>query len=117
MPTYEYVCTGCKMQCDVTKPMSEFDRTEQCTECGSVMRRKITVPRVHADSYRRPIHSDALAIHPSQREEHMRLYPDVKLDEECRPILDSYTKHEKYLEARGIYKPPKRNKRRERRIL
>jgi hypothetical protein len=75
------------------------------------MQRQVSVPRVHSDSYRKPIHSDALAIHPSQRREHEQKYPDVKLDSENRPILDSYKKHDDYLEKRGVYKPPGRNRR------
>lgn len=80
-------------------------------ECTQLMKRQVSIPRVHSDSYRKPIHSDALAIHPSQREEHMRKYPDVKLDNENRPVLDSYKKHDEYLEKRGVYKPPGRKRR------
>ncbi|KKN79142.1 hypothetical protein LCGC14_0343300 [marine sediment metagenome] len=60
--------------------------------------------RVHADSYHKDIHSDALAIHSSQREEHERLYPDIKIDEKNRPVFDNFKKHDKYLDDTGHVK-------------
>jgi len=111
MPVYEYKCTKCEARRDITKPVAELDRQEWCVECTQRMKRQVSIPRVHSDSYHKPIHSDALAIHPSQREEHMKKYPDVKLDNENRPILDSYKKHDEYLEKRGVYKPPGRKRR------
>jgi len=94
--------------------MSDLDRTEKCLDCGTPMRRSVAanMPRVHADSYSKELHSDALAIHPEQRAEHHERYPDVPLDRECRPVFRSFKQHDRYLEARGIYKPPKRNRRR-----
>ena len=111
MPTYEYSCPRCEEQRDIVKSVAELNRTEYCIECAAIMKRMVSVPLVHNDSYGKPIHSDALAIHPSQRVEHAQRYPDVRLDNENRPILDKFDKHEKYLEARGIYKPPGKQRR------
>lgn len=113
MPSYVYYCPDCNNQELVVKPMADAARAENCPVCGVEMTKDVAanMPRVHADSYRRPIHSDALAIHPSQVEEHQRLYPDVPLDSECRPILSNYKQHEKYMEGRGVYKRPGRNRR------
>lgn len=60
--------------------------------------------RVHGDSYHKAIHSDALAIHPDQRKEHERLYPDIKIDSKNRPVFDNFQKHDAYLEATGHVK-------------
>jgi hypothetical protein len=55
-------------------------------------------------NYTKPIHSDALAIHPDQRAEHEKLFPDIRIDSECRPIFDNFTKHEAYLKKTGFRK-------------
>jgi len=116
MPTYGYMC-DCGVYEDIVKPMSEHDRSEVCPECGAQMRRDYSAaPRVHADSYSKEIHSDALAVHPDQRAEHQRLYPNVPLDKACRPVLSSFSQAEKYYEQRGIYKPPQRNRRRKTKV-
>lgn len=98
------------------KPVAELNRTEYCTECAAIMKLLVSVPCISKGGYGKPIHSDALAIHPSQREEHQRRYPDIKLDKQNRPILDKFTPHEKYLEARGIYKPPGKQRRKLRQV-
>lgn len=69
-------------------------------------------PHIGDKEYSRPIHSDSLAIMPSQRAEHEKNYPDIKLDNECRPIFDSYKSHQKYLDAIGARKSRQRKKRR-----
>jgi hypothetical protein len=50
------------------------------------------------------LHSDSLAIHPSQIAEHRQLYPAVPLDGACRPVFTSVKQREKYLDARGVLK-------------
>lgn len=79
-------------------------------ECGEQMVRDYGSERANIGDreYRRPIHSDALAIMPHQVAEHKRRFPDVKLDAECRPIFDSYRKHDAYLKANGYVKRPQR---------
>jgi hypothetical protein len=57
-----------------------------------------------ADSYATPLHSDSLAIAPDQAEEHRRLFPDIKLDEQCRPVFEKYSQHDAYLEKCGFVK-------------
>jgi hypothetical protein len=77
---------------------------------------RANLPHAAPDSYARPIHSDALGIRSDQVEEHKRLYPDVQLDSQNRPILDSYRKHEAYMEKRGIVKQPALHQKRGTRI-
>lgn len=110
MPTYEYVCPKCSWRDEIIKSMAASNTVETCRQCGAEMNRDYGAEGVHstADSYCRELHSDALAIHPSQREEHQRLYPDVPLDSECRPVLQNYRQHNEYIEKRGVAKPSSR---------
>lgn len=117
MPIYEYACEDCGIHEDIPRPVEFRDFSAECKECGGSMVRCMSAPRIHADSYDKPIHSDALAIHPDQVAEHQKLYPDVPLDSQCRPILSKFSQHEKYINARGVYKAPSlRSKRRGKRI-
>lgn len=109
MPRYSYRCE-CGNTIEVVKPMSSSNTVETCQFCFQEMNRDYAadMPRVHAASYSKPLHSDALAVHPSQRAEHQRLYPDVPLDSESRPVLSSFGQAEKYYEQRGVVKPSRR---------
>jgi putative FmdB family regulatory protein len=110
VPTYAYRCPTCDWIDEITKPMSDSNTEEKCRQCGAVLERdyRAEVPSsMGSDTYEaRAIHSDSLAIHPSQRAEHERLYPDVPLDSACRPVLNNFKQHERYLEARGVVKRP-----------
>ena len=107
---YCYRCPRCGWVDEVAKPMSASDTIEICRQCGTPLNRDYAAEGVHtsADSYHRELHSDALAIHPSQRAEHEQKYPNVPLDAACRPVLRNYRQHNEYLEARGIVKPSAR---------
>ncbi|MEN6333487.1 MAG: hypothetical protein ABFE01_04450 [Phycisphaerales bacterium] len=110
MPTYAFKCPACGWTDEIAKPMAASNSVETCRQCCAVMDRDYAAEgfRTTADSYNREIHSDALAIHPDQAEEHRRLYPDVPLDAACRPVLRNFAQHEKYIEARGVVKPSSR---------
>jgi hypothetical protein len=58
----------------------------------------------------RAIHSDSLAINPSQRKEHEKLFPNIKLDNQCRPIFDNFQSHQKYLDKCNLVKERKKIK-------
>jgi len=60
--------------------------------------------------YGSEIHSDSLAIMPSQVKEHQQKFPDVKIDNEGRPVFDNYQQHDKYLEQIGAVKMPQKIK-------
>lgn len=90
--------------------MAESGRPEICPRCGIGIVRDYSSEGFvcSADSYRREIHSDALAVCESQRAEHQRLYPDIPLDSECRPVLSNFRQHEDYMKKRGAHKLPSR---------
>ena len=111
MPLYTYRCGVCGEQKEIIHSMNE---TKLPTCCGKVMYRdyRVDLPNAGNREYRKPIISDSLAISPEQRKEHERLFPDIKLDPECRPVFDEFKKHEKYLKDTGFRKAPQRIKRR-----
>ena len=77
------------------------------------MERNWQESNIHAtpDSYSQALHSDSLAISPSQVEEHRRHFPDIELDNECRPVFSNYKQHDAYLEKTGFRKKRSRNRR------
>ena len=104
MPEYTFTCESCS---DFTTVFVHKFGDLIVPEChGKIMDRdfQTDMPRVHGDSYHKAIHSDALAIHPDQRKEHERLYPDIKVDEKNRPVFDNFKAHDKYLEDTGFIK-------------
>lgn len=100
MAIHDFTCDGCNITIHDTDT-----RVHICPQCGKEMRwdfgsKGITV---HGN-YLHPIHSDALAIHPSQRAEHEREFPNIRLDGQNRPIFDNFTNHENYLKKTGFVK-------------
>ena len=115
MPSYTFACKDCGTRKTEVARMSEVsDLHPVCLQCNEPMVRDYQSDLCNTpnDSYSKPLHSDALAIAPSQRKEHERLYPYIKLDEKCRPVFDKFTNHEKYLKATGFFKNPGKSKRR-----
>lgn len=117
MPRYCFVCVhGHKKE--VVRPMADAMKPWRCA-CGKKMQRDLRAEGTFAggNTYNKVIHSDSLAISPTQRAEHERLFPNIKLDEQCRPVFDNFKKHDKYLEQTGFIKhPAKRKKRNSKRI-
>ena len=74
------------------------------------------VPAAGNRDYVKPIHSDSLAVMPSQVKEHQRLHPDVELDSQCRPVFTNYQQHQKYLDKCGFIKQPQKRRKRGRKI-
>jgi putative FmdB family regulatory protein len=107
MPTYVYRCPACGWADEIVKPMSESDAAETCRQCSTPMDRDFSAEvRTTNSDYDNghEIHSDSLAIHPSQIAEHRQRYPNVPLDSACRPVFTSVKQREKYLNARGVLK-------------
>lgn len=90
---------------------SAEDRAPDCPGCKShetYWNLKFKVGR--SGKYRNPIHSDAMAISPDQRAEHEKLFPNIRLDKECRPVFDNVRDHDDYLKRTGFVKHPKKIK-------
>lgn len=115
MPLYLYKCSKCEGTGEryhsITKRPAN---TIPCPNCGEPMGRDIRaeMPNVSGHTYTTPLHSDSLAISPSQREEHQRLFPNVELDNQNRPVLTDVKQHDDYIQKRGFEKLPQKTKRR-----
>ena len=98
MPLHAFTCRECNIEThdNTTKGV------HKCPECGKDMWCKFGGGI--GGNYDHPIHSDSLAINPNQRAEHERLFPNIRLDSENRPIFDNYTNHEAYLKKTGFVK-------------
>lgn len=111
MPVYSFTCPKCKFNDERVRAMKDSDKVCKCTECGAAMNRDFAADIPHAaNDYKKPIHSDSLAISPSQRAEHEQHFPDIKLDNECRPIFDNFQAHDSYLKKTGFRKKRQRTK-------
>ena len=120
MPRYEYICPECGCEEEIIKPMAEVDVMENCSICGLILNRNFRAENVLVGagrrSYHRPIVSDSMAVAPNQVEEHRRLFPDVKMLNDGRPVFDNFTEHEKYLKKCNIEKVPQKKRKRGKRI-
>jgi len=111
MPLYSFICPKCENKEERVRAMKNADKKCMCTECGTEMNRDFAADIPHAaNDYKRPIHSDSLAINPCQRAEHEKLFPDIKLDKQCRPVFDNFSSHQKYLNKCNIVKERKKVK-------
>ena len=104
MAIHNYICDSCNM----LVPYGTSKGEHKCPGCGIDMRWDINIT-IHGN-YKIPIHSDSLALPEHQRAEHEQMFPDIELDEECRPVFDNFRKHEKYLEQIGAVKHPQKSK-------
>ena len=116
MPIYSFICPKCDARDERVRAMKNADKACICI-CGTKMNRDFAADIPHAaNDYKKPIHSDSLAINPEQRAEHEKLFPDIKLDNQCRPIFDNFQSHEKYMKQCNIVKERQKTKPRGKRI-
>jgi len=116
-----YYCPKCDDDMDMTEVRITMraHETNLCDTCGTrgYIGKKVGVGMLGGDrNYSKPIHSDSLAINPDQIAEHRKLFPDIKVDPEGRPIFDNYRKHDDYLNKCGFVKQTQRIKPKGRRI-
>ncbi|MEE8207651.1 MAG: hypothetical protein V3T88_01645 [Nitrosomonadaceae bacterium] len=104
MAIHRFICDPCKELVRDTTCRG----IHKCPKCGGDMRVDCNVA-IHGN-YKHPVHSDALAISPTQRAEHEQLFPNIRLDNQCRPIFDNFTNHEAYLKKTGFGKERQRLK-------
>jgi len=116
MPLYSFVCPKCGAKDERVRAMQNAGKICKC-RCGTDMNRDFAADIPHAaNDYKREIHSDSLAISPSQRAEHLKIFPNIKLDNQNRPVFDKFSEHQKYLNQCNIVKERKKIKPRGKRI-
>lgn len=95
-------------ECEVTVEDTDTRKIHMCPMCGQEMSWDIRVA-IHGN-YKRPIHSDSLAINPCQRAEHEKMFPNIRIDKQNRPVFDNFVDHENYLKKCNLIKHPQRMK-------
>ncbi len=103
MANHKFVCDDCKILIEDTST-----ETHLCPQCDVAMRWDLHIA-IHGN-YKTPVHSDSLAINPNQVAEHKKMFPNIELDGDCRPIFDNFQRHEAYLKKTGFVKMPKKLK-------
>jgi len=104
MAIHRFVCNECNVIIEDTTTKG----IHKCPKCGADMTLDCKIA-IHGN-YTHPIHSDALAISPTQIAEHKRLFPNIRLDKACRPIFEKFTDHEAYMKKCNIIKHPQKLK-------
>lgn len=119
MPTYCEKCPKCGHKQEHICVIENCDKRVKCDRCGEWMQRDYQAEQVRVGNkeYNKPIHSDSLAIMPSQRKEHEKLFPNIKLDNENRPVFTNFKDHNDYLERTGFIKQRQKIKRKATRIV
>lgn len=110
MPMYNYECPKCDHKdWDIRRIAARHDLMV-CTKCGTAMERDMSAGSAHVagDSYAKPIISDSMAVSIDQIEEHKQAFPDVRITDQGQPVMESYSQHEKYLNAVGFVKHPQK---------
>lgn len=98
MASHKFICDNCSVVVQDTTTIG----IHKCPICGEDMRWDLNIA-IHGN-YRHPIHSDALAISPTQIAEHKKLFPNIELDGACRPVFNKFTDHEAYMKKCGVVK-------------
>jgi len=118
MPTYSFICPECETKTERVRRMSHANNRCMCS-CGSKMNRdlKADMPFASGDYHHGAIHSDSMAISPDQRAEHLKTFPNIKLDSQNRPVFDNFQNHQAYLDKCNIVKERKKVKSRTRKQI
>ena len=119
MPLYYYKCKVCGSTDSDIRVIADRNNPTACCECDGVMERAVGLENpniVRTEDYAKPLHSDSLAINPSQIAEHKKLFPDIEIDSQGRPVFKKYRQHDRYLEACGFDKKEQRIKPKGKRI-
>lgn len=114
MPIYPYRCK-CGNAEEFIDAIKNCSKERKCSVCGKKMYRVYSF-NVGDKEYAKPLHSDSLAITPAQVAEHKKHFPDIKIDDECRPIFESYKQHDNYLKKTGFVKEPQKIRNRGKKI-
>jgi hypothetical protein len=104
-------------KCDCGNTLQEtifrrWPNVPYCHKCHTSMYRDYGLQvNTGGHEYKKPLHSDSLAIAPSQVDEHKQKFPNIELDGQCRPVFHNVHEHDAYMEKIGVYKAPQRTNR------
>jgi hypothetical protein len=94
----------------ITARANEINLCDVCGARGYVGYKEGRTIGIRGKEYFHPLHSDSLAINPSQIAEHRALFPNIKIDTEGRPIFENFRQHDDYLNKCGFQKQEQRIK-------
>ncbi len=111
MSRYSFKCPKCETKTERVRAMKDSNKRCMCS-CGARMNRdfQTDIPFASGDYHQGAVHSDSLAISPDQRAEHLKTFPNIKLDSQYRPMFDNFQDHQKYLDKCNIVKERKKIK-------
>jgi len=111
MPNYNYCCFECdpdrkKTVSVVCSIATRFVNTPKCRRCGRLMIQNFNDGNVMivGAEYKKPLHSDALGMQPDQVAEHRRMFPNIEIDKQNRPVFHNMPEHQDYMDKCGIVK-------------
>ena len=104
MAKHTFICPACGKVKHTTNT-----KGHRCSKCGEIMYWDLKGIGVSDGDYCHV--SDALAMCPSQIQEHGRLFPDVKVHSDGRPEFTSVKQHDSYNDKCGFVKLPQKIKR------
>lgn len=101
---HRFICDNCGTVVNDNTTMG----IHVCPTCSEDMRWDVKV--AGGQMYKNPIHSAALAINPCQRAEHERMFPNIRIDGQNRPVFNNYKDHQAYLDKCNLRKVPQKIK-------
>lgn len=100
MPVYTYKCDNCGRREDQYRTMRNRNRRLPCGVCQKgLLERAFTEEMVNSteQDYAKPVLSDAMGVHPSQIQEHKRLYPDIPITPDGRIECRSHAERKRIM--------------------
>lgn len=111
MIIHKFCCDKCGIEVIDTNTKC----THYCPKCNSAMRWDLKgIGIANGDYYHV---SDSLAIHPDDIPQHRKMFPNIEVKPDGRPVFTSVKQQEKYANRCGFYKKKQRNRKRGVRII
>lgn len=98
----KYICPNCEKDLVLKTESDGSDEVCEDVSGGTL--------QIMGAEYKNPIHSDSLALSPDQVAQHKKDFPDIEIDDQCRPVFTHKKTHEEYMDKCGIVKQRQKTK-------
>lgn len=98
----KFKCPKCRVLMEEVRIEDKF-ATGGDLACGTL--------QIMGTPYKVAIHSDSLAISPDQVAEHKREFPNIEIDDQCRPVFTHKKTHQEYMDKCGVRKQAQKTSR------